>query len=70
MAMEWWRMKLCSSIPRVYIVWNQDNIINEDLQRWMIQNNPSDHMVVLSKPFAKRSTFEFTTCLGTASLCN
>ncbi|XP_030973728.1 methylesterase 10-like isoform X2 [Quercus lobata] len=44
---------------RVYIVCDQDNIIKEDFQRWMIENNPadevkvitgSDHMVMFSKP--------------------
>lgn len=47
------------SVRRVYIVCDQDNAINEDFQRWMIDNNPtdevkvitgSDHMVMLSKP--------------------
>ncbi|OAY33846.1 methylesterase 3 [Manihot esculenta] len=47
------------SIPRIYIVCNQDKIIKEELQRWMIKNNPtdevkviadSDHMVMFSKP--------------------
>ncbi|KAF2295144.1 hypothetical protein GH714_031692 [Hevea brasiliensis] len=47
------------SVPRIYIVCDQDKIINEDLQRWMIKNSPtdevkviadSDHMVMFSKP--------------------
>lgn len=47
------------SIDRVYIVCDQDNIIKEDLQRWMIEKYPtdeemvisgSDHMLMLSKP--------------------
>lgn len=47
------------SVPRIYVVCGQDKIINEDVQRWMIQNNPtdevkviadSDHMVMFSKP--------------------
>ncbi|KAM4128470.1 hypothetical protein ACJW30_02G169100 [Castanea mollissima] len=47
------------SVRRVYIVCDQDNIIKEDYQRWMIKNNPadevkvitgSDHMVMFSKP--------------------
>ncbi|KAJ4827325.1 hypothetical protein Tsubulata_003276 [Turnera subulata] len=47
------------SVARVYIVCDQDNVIKEDLQRWMIENNPpnevklisgSDHMVMLCKP--------------------
>ena len=47
------------SVRRVYIVCDQDNIVNEDFQKWMIENNPadevkvitsSDHMVMFSKP--------------------
>ncbi|KAJ9177198.1 hypothetical protein P3X46_012437 [Hevea brasiliensis] len=47
------------SVPRIYVVCGQDNIVKEDLQRWMIQENPpdevklisdSDHMVMFSKP--------------------
>ncbi|KAJ4827275.1 hypothetical protein Tsubulata_031183 [Turnera subulata] len=47
------------SVARVYIVFGQDNFIKEDLQRWLIENNPpdevklisgSDHMVMLCKP--------------------
>ncbi|EEF40031.1 hypothetical protein RCOM_0602860 [Ricinus communis] len=54
------------SVPRVYVVCGQDNIVNEDLQRWVVQSNPpdwvkiipdSDHMVMFSKPQ------EFCSCL-------
>ncbi|XP_050205317.1 methyl jasmonate esterase 1-like [Mercurialis annua] len=54
------------SVARVYIVCGQDHIVNEDLQRWMIHNNPpneikfisdSDHMVMFSQPQ------EFCSCL-------
>ena len=47
------------SVRKVYIVCDQDNAIKEDLQRWMIERNPtdevkvitgSDHMVMFSKP--------------------
>ncbi|XVF15638.1 hypothetical protein REPUB_Repub09cG0171600 [Reevesia pubescens] len=47
------------SVRRVYIMCDKDNLIKEDLQRWMIENNPpdevklisdSDHMVMFSKP--------------------
>ncbi|KAK0603077.1 hypothetical protein LWI29_001154 [Acer saccharum] len=47
------------SVPRVFIVCDRDNIIQEDFQRWMIENNPtddvklisgSDHMPMFSKP--------------------
>ncbi|KAK3223038.1 hypothetical protein Dsin_010063 [Dipteronia sinensis] len=47
------------SVHRVYIVCDQDKTIPEDLQRWMIENNPtdevkllsgSDHMPMFSKP--------------------
>ena len=47
------------SVCRVYIVCDQDNVVKEDFQRWMIENNPtdevkvitgSDHMVMFSKP--------------------
>lgn len=46
-------------VRRVYIVCDQDNILKEDLQRWMIEKCPtdevklisgSDHMVMFSKP--------------------
>ncbi|KAJ0097113.1 hypothetical protein Patl1_28786 [Pistacia atlantica] len=54
------------SIDRVYIVCDQDNIMKEDLQRWMIEKYPtdeemvisgSDHMPMVSKPK------ELFTCL-------
>ncbi|XP_055959543.1 methyl jasmonate esterase 1-like [Mercurialis annua] len=47
------------TVPRIYVVCDQDLIIMEDFQRWMITNNPpdevkiitgSDHMVMFSKP--------------------
>ncbi|EEF40036.1 methyl jasmonate esterase 1 [Ricinus communis] len=47
------------SVPRIYIVCDQDLIIKEDMQRWMVKNNPtdevkiiagSDHMAMFSKP--------------------
>ncbi|KAF5961248.1 hypothetical protein HYC85_002457 [Camellia sinensis] len=47
------------SVCRVYVVIEEDNIIKEKYQRWMIENNPtdevkvipgSDHMVMISKP--------------------
>ncbi|KAK9990538.1 hypothetical protein SO802_025523 [Lithocarpus litseifolius] len=47
------------SVRRVYIVFDQDNVVEEDFQRLMIENNPtdevkviidSDHMVMFSKP--------------------
>ncbi|KAI3462781.1 hypothetical protein Pfo_019444 [Paulownia fortunei] len=47
------------SVPRVYVVCDQDNLMKEDMQRWLIGNNPpdevkvikgSDHMVMMSKP--------------------
>jgi pimeloyl-ACP methyl ester carboxylesterase len=55
------------SVPRVYIVCDQDQALREDFQHWMIQNNPtvdqeivihgSDHMVMFSKPH------ELASCL-------
>lgn len=48
-------------VPRIYIVCDQDNVYHEDFQRWMVENNPtdeikmitgSDHMVMFSKPRA------------------
>ncbi|XP_031265191.1 polyneuridine-aldehyde esterase-like [Pistacia vera] len=54
------------SIDRVYIVCDQDNIMKEDLQRWIIEKYPtdeemvisgSDHMPMVSKPK------ELFTCL-------
>ncbi|KAK4841074.1 hypothetical protein QYF36_024961 [Acer negundo] len=47
------------SVPRVFIVCDRDNTMQEDFQRWMIENNPtddvklisgSDHMPMFSKP--------------------
>lgn len=47
------------SVWRVYIVCDEDKVIVEGLQRWMIEKNPvdevklisgSDHMVMFSKP--------------------
>lgn len=55
------------SVPRVYIVCDQDLVIKEDLQRWMIERNPvdevcvipnSDHMVMFSKPLEFCSTLK------------
>ncbi|KAF7848962.1 hypothetical protein BT93_L1389 [Corymbia citriodora subsp. variegata] len=52
-------------VHRVYIVCDQDQVIKEDLQRWMIERNPtdevcvisnSDHMVMFSKPLEFCST--------------
>ncbi|GFQ01932.1 salicylic acid-binding protein 2 [Phtheirospermum japonicum] len=47
------------SIPRAYVVCDQDNCMKEEMQRWLIDNNPpnevkvirgSDHMAMMSKP--------------------
>ncbi|CAM0883176.1 unnamed protein product [Alopecurus aequalis] len=47
------------SVRKVYIVCKQDLTIHEDIQRWMVQNNPvdevmeiddADHMAMLSTP--------------------
>ncbi|CAI9766879.1 unnamed protein product [Fraxinus pennsylvanica] len=47
------------SVPRAYIISEEDKFIKEDSQKWMIENNPcdvvkticgSDHMVMFSKP--------------------
>ncbi|KAK1588466.1 hypothetical protein Q3G72_023614 [Acer saccharum] len=47
------------SVSQVFIVCDRDNILQEDFQRWMIENNPtddvklisgSDHMPMFSKP--------------------
>ncbi|KAF8015545.1 hypothetical protein BT93_H1157 [Corymbia citriodora subsp. variegata] len=52
-------------VHRVYIVCDQDQVIKEDMQRWMIECNPtdevcvisnSDHMVMFSKPLEFCST--------------
>lgn len=54
------------SVRRVYVVIEEDNVVKESFQRWMIENNPvdevrvisgADHMVMLSKPK------ELTICL-------
>lgn len=54
------------SVGRVYIVCDEDHAIKEDLQRWMIEKNPTDevkvitgadHMVMFSKPL------ELCSCL-------
>ncbi|KAJ6288582.1 hypothetical protein OIU76_024548 [Salix suchowensis] len=55
----WVTKERFGSVPRVYIICEQDNIMKEALQRWMIENNPpdevkvvsgSDHMLMFSKP--------------------
>ncbi|KAJ6288580.1 hypothetical protein OIU76_024546 [Salix suchowensis] len=55
----WVTKERFGSVPRVYIICDQDNIMKEALQRWMIENNPpdevrvvsgSDHMLMFSKP--------------------
>lgn len=47
------------SVRRIYIICDQDKLIKEDFQKWVIDNNPmdevkvisgSDHMVMFSKP--------------------
>ncbi|XP_057961792.1 methyl jasmonate esterase 1-like [Malania oleifera] len=47
------------SVRRVFVVCEEDKVLKEDFQRWMIQKNPpeevedisgSDHMVMLSNP--------------------
>lgn len=47
------------SVRRVYVVADQDIILPEEIQRWMIELNPpdevkvingSDHMIMLCKP--------------------
>lgn len=47
------------SVPRVYIVCNEDNLMKADIQRWLIDHNQpdevkvingSDHMAMMSKP--------------------
>ncbi|KAL8117566.1 methyl jasmonate esterase 1-like [Apium graveolens] len=46
-------------VPRVYVVADQDILLLEEMQRWMIESNPpeevkvikgSDHMIMFSKP--------------------
>nr|XP_034913125.1 salicylic acid-binding protein 2-like [Populus alba] len=55
----WFTKEKYGSVPRVYIVCDQDKIIKEAIQRWMIEKNPpeevkvipgSDHMLMFSKP--------------------
>ncbi|KAF7848963.1 hypothetical protein BT93_L1390 [Corymbia citriodora subsp. variegata] len=55
------------SVRRVYIVCDKDLVIKEDLQRWMIEIDPtdevcvipnSDHMVMFSKPLEFCSTLK------------
>ncbi|KAJ6733036.1 hypothetical protein OIU74_004896 [Salix koriyanagi] len=55
----WVTKERYGSVPRVYIICDQDNIMKEALQRWIIENNPpdevkvvsgSDHMLMFSKP--------------------
>ncbi|KAL5821566.1 hypothetical protein ACOSQ3_023448 [Xanthoceras sorbifolium] len=36
------------SVHRAYIVCDQDNVITEDLQRWMIEKNPTDEVKLIS----------------------
>lgn len=48
------------SVKRVFVMCEEDKVMNEEFQRWMIENNPSvvdvisikdaGHMVMLSKP--------------------
>ncbi|KAK3416139.1 hypothetical protein EUGRSUZ_H01974 [Eucalyptus grandis] len=54
-------------VHRVYFVCDKDLVIKEDLQRWMIERNPtdevcvmpnSDHMVMFSKPLEFCSTLK------------
>lgn len=54
-------------VRRVYIIGKEDNVIKEELQRWMIEKNPveevkqicnSDHMVMLSRPLELCSCLE------------
>ncbi|KAJ0097111.1 hypothetical protein Patl1_28784 [Pistacia atlantica] len=70
-AVEWNKVAAVTkekygSVDSVYIVCDQDNILKQDLQRWMIQKYPtkdvklisgSDHMLMFSKPK------EFCCCL-------
>ncbi|KAJ6916164.1 salicylic acid-binding protein 2-like [Populus alba x Populus x berolinensis] len=55
----WFTKEKYGSVPRVYIVCDQDKIVKEAIQRWMIEKNPpeevkvipgSDHMLMFSKP--------------------
>ncbi|KAK2657374.1 hypothetical protein Ddye_010426 [Dipteronia dyeriana] len=36
------------SVHRVFVLCDRDNAIQEDFQRWMIENNPSDDMKLIS----------------------
>ncbi|KAK3223006.1 hypothetical protein Dsin_010031 [Dipteronia sinensis] len=36
------------SVHRVFIVCDRDNILKEDFQRWMIENNPTDDVKLIS----------------------
>ncbi|KAK7252064.1 hypothetical protein RIF29_35771 [Crotalaria pallida] len=47
------------SVSRIFAISQEDRVMNQDLQRWMLEQNPpdhvikiagSDHMVMLSKP--------------------
>ncbi|TKY59133.1 Salicylic acid-binding protein 2 [Spatholobus suberectus] len=47
------------SVSRVFVVSQEDRVVDPDLQRWMVEHNPpnhviyvsgSDHMVMMSKP--------------------
>ncbi|KAJ6733038.1 hypothetical protein OIU74_004898 [Salix koriyanagi] len=55
----WVTKERFGSVPRVYIICDQDNVAKESLQRWNIEKNPpdevkvvsgSDHMLMFSKP--------------------
>ncbi|XWS33673.1 hypothetical protein CRYUN_Cryun22dG0102900 [Craigia yunnanensis] len=55
------------SVRRVYIMCNNDKVMDEDFQRWVIENNlpddvimilDSDHMVMFSKPLELCSSLE------------
>ncbi|XP_012079160.1 methylesterase 3 isoform X2 [Jatropha curcas] len=54
------------SVSRIFIVCGQDKVYSEDFQRWMVQKNPpneimvisdSDHMLMISRPQ------DFCSCL-------
>ncbi|CAL1380522.1 unnamed protein product [Linum trigynum] len=58
------------SVPRVYVICEDDEIIKPDLQTWMIENNPTDvvksisgadHMTMFSKPH-ELCTYPFGAC--------
>lgn len=55
------------TVARVYIICDQDKILEEDTQRWIIARNPpnkvktiagADHMVMFSKPHELCSPLE------------